>query len=142
MQSNIGWHYGLNAAALAGATEVAAPLLLARAASGSAPGYRWPGFSPKYQDWAPSADHFANMNRCLIDMLLQSGEDGLDNATVVLFPAWPCGWDVQFKLHATQNTTVELSYAGGALRGLVVTPASRAGAVRFANCVSGTGVVP
>jgi hypothetical protein len=136
VQANVGWHYGLLAAALVGAADVAAPLLLARAASGSAPGYRWPGFAPKYQDSAPSFDHFSNMNRCLLDMLLQGGEDGFENATIVLFPAWPCTWDVDLRLHATQNTTVELSYAGGALRGLVVTPASRAGAVRFANCVA------
>lgn len=37
------------------------------------------------------------MNRALQEMLLQSGEDGL-NATIVLLPAWPCTWDVQFKL--------------------------------------------
>ena len=53
VQANEGWYYGLNAAALAGAVDVAAPLLLARAASKSAPGYRWPVFAPHYQDFDP-----------------------------------------------------------------------------------------
>ncbi len=82
-----------------------------------------------------SADHFGNHNRCLIDMLLQSGEDGFEDTTVVLFPAWPCSWDVQAKLWAPLNTTVEIDFSAGRLNSLVVTPASRAGAVRWANCV-------
>ena len=53
VSANEGWVYGLNAAALSGATDTAAPLLLARAASKSAPGYRWPAFAPHYQDFDP-----------------------------------------------------------------------------------------
>ena len=34
-------------------------------------------------------DHFANMNRCLQEMLIQSGDDGFSNTTVVLFPSVP-----------------------------------------------------
>jgi len=69
-------------------------------------------------------------------MLLQSGDDGFANATIVLFPAWPCDWDVDAKLWAPGNTTVELSYAGGALKSLVVTPPERAGDVKWAACVA------
>lgn len=75
------------------------------------------------------------MNRALLEMLLQSGEDGLD-ATVVLFPAWPCAWDVSFKLHAPGNTTVEVEYAGGKLVSLSVDPPARASAVKWAACVA------
>ena len=53
VQANEGWYYGLNAAALAGAVDVAVPLLLARAASKPAPGYRWPNFAAHYQDFDP-----------------------------------------------------------------------------------------
>lgn len=88
------------------------------------------------QDFDPSADHFANMNRCLQEMLLQSGDDGYTDTTIVLFPAWPCDWDVNFKLWGPLNTTVEVSYAGGKLLSLDVTPTSRASAVKWANCVS------
>ena len=136
VQQNDGWPYGLVAAALAGATDVAAPLVLARAASGPAAGYRWPTFAAHYQDFDPSADHFAMMNRCVNDMLIQSGEDGFESTTIVMLPAWPCDWDVQAKLWAPLNTSVEIDLRGGALALLVVTPPSRAGAVRFANCVS------
>ena len=75
------------------------------------------------------------MNRALQEMLLQSGDDGFAGTTVVLFPAWPCAWDVDFKLHGPLNTTVEVSYAGGTLVSLAVDPPSRAGAVKWAGCV-------
>jgi hypothetical protein len=88
--ANEGWNYALNAAALLGLTSATVPMLVSRAASGPARGYRFPGFAPHYQDYEPSADHFANYNRALQEMLVQSGEDGHLNATVVLLPAWPC----------------------------------------------------
>jgi hypothetical protein len=66
-------------------------------------------------------------------MLLQPGDDA--NGTVVLLPAWPCDWDVSFKLAAPRNTTVALSYRAGAVASLVVTPASRRPAVVFGGCV-------
>jgi len=45
---------------------------------------------------------------------------------ILLFPAWPKEWDVEFKLRAPMNTTVEGTYRAGKLRYLKVTPASRA----------------
>jgi len=39
-------------------------------------------------------------------MLLQSGDDGFMNASIVLFPAWPCDWDVNAKLWGPGNTSV------------------------------------
>ena len=124
----------VNAAALIGLTGWAAEGVLDRARTGSFT--RFPGFAPAMQDAAPSADHFANMNRALIDMLLQSGDDGFVNTTIVLFPAWPCAWDVDFKLWGPLNTSVELSYSGatGALSTFIVTPSERAAAVKFAGC--------
>ena len=68
-------------------------------------------------------------------MLLQSGDDGFENATIVLFPAWPCAWDVDAKLWAPGNTSVTFSYQGGALRSLAVEPPARAAAVKWASCV-------
>jgi len=76
------------------------------------------------------------MNRCVQDMLLQSGEDGFSNATIVLFPAWPCAWDVSAKLWGPGNTSVEIDYAGGKLVSLVVDPPARAAAVKWAQCVA------
>ena len=136
-QSGSGWSYGINAAALLGNAENAMQQTLGRATrTGLAAGYRFPAFAPHEQDFDPSADHYANMNRAVQEMLLQSGEDGFEAPTIVLFPAWPCDTDVDFKLAAPLSTTVEVSYAAGKLVSLVVTPASRASAVQWANCVS------
>jgi hypothetical protein len=44
---------------------------------------------------------------------------------LVLFPAWPKEWDVDFKLHAPRQTTVEATLKGGKLVALKVSPASR-----------------
>ena len=68
-------------------------------------------------------------------MLLQSGDDGFENATIVMLPAWPCDWDVNAKLWAPGNTSVEFTYAGGALVSLTVTPSARTTAVKWASCV-------
>jgi hypothetical protein len=87
------------------------------------------------QDYEPSADHFGNMLTETQFMLLQTGEDGFGAGTIVLLPAWPCQYNVSFRLHAAQATTVEVVYAGGKLVSLDVVPATRAAAVRWANCV-------
>lgn len=56
--------------------------------------------------------------------------------TIVLLPAWPCQLNVSFRLHAAQETTVEVVYAGNKLVSLDVEPPARAAAVQWANCVS------
>ena len=133
---NVGWNYGINAAALLGLADAAAAQLAERALTPPAPGYRFPAFSPQWQDYDPSADHYANFARALQEMVLQSGDDGFQNASIVLLPAWPCDWDVDAKLWAAGNTTIELSYKGGALVSLVVDPPARAAAVRGGACVA------
>jgi len=45
---------------------------------------------------------------------------------VLLFPAWPKDWDVDFKLHAPGNTVIECVYRAGKIETLKVTPARRA----------------
>lgn len=42
-----------------------------------------------------------------------------------LFPAWPKNWNVDFKLHAPQNTTIEATLKNGQITRLKVTPAER-----------------
>ena len=75
------------------------------------------------------------MNRALQEMIIQTGDDGFSNASIVLFPAWPCHWDLRAKLWAPGPTSVEIDYAGGVLASLVVTPSSREAAVKWASCV-------
>jgi len=48
-----------------------------------------------------------------------------DGKKIYLFPAWPKGWDVSFKLHAPYNTTVEGVLKQGKVVSLNVTPKSR-----------------
>jgi hypothetical protein len=44
---------------------------------------------------------------------------------IYLFPAWPKNWDVNFKLYAPFNTTVEGVLKNGKLEALKVTPIAR-----------------
>ena len=133
--ANKGWSYGINAYALVGDAASASHQVLERAATQPALGYRWPGFAPHEQDFEPSADHFANMNRALQEMLIQSGDDGFTATTIVLLPAWPCEWDVSFKLWGPMKTSIEVVYASGKLVSLHVDPAERRSAVQWASCV-------
>ena len=59
----------------------------------------------------------------LQEMLLAA--DPYADGKIHLFPAWPKNWDVDFKLHAPRQTTVEVSYRSGKITRLVVTPSSR-----------------
>jgi hypothetical protein len=44
---------------------------------------------------------------------------------IYLFPAWPKDWNVHFKLHATQNTTIEAELQNGKVKILKVMPEER-----------------
>jgi len=128
---NDGWCQDLMNAALLGLTNEAMNQVVARARTGPSDGYRFPGFMPRFQDYQPSSDHLSNMNSALQWMLLQ-GDDS--NNDVILFPAWPCQWNVDFKLRGPLNTIVEGRYANGKMSSFTVTPSSRTKNVRFAGC--------
>ena len=44
---------------------------------------------------------------------------------IILFPAWPKEWDVEFKLHAPMRTTIEGILQGGKLVDLEIKPNER-----------------
>jgi hypothetical protein len=48
-----------------------------------------------------------------------------DGDKIMLFPAWPKEWDVDFKLHAPRQTVVEGVYRAGKVQSLRVTPPGR-----------------
>jgi hypothetical protein len=48
-----------------------------------------------------------------------------DGDAIRLLPAWPEDWDVKFKLHAAQQTTIECVYRNGKVEKLSITPESR-----------------
>lgn len=72
----------------------------------------------------PDMDHGGSAMTGLQDMLLQT-----DGARLLLLPAWPADWDVDFKLHAPDQTTVAGTVRGGRLTSLTVEPESRRGDV-------------
>ena len=90
----------------------------------ASPGWVLPRY-PAFWDtmnWCarPDMDHGGSAMVQLQEMLLQTPGDQLN-----LFPAWPKEWEVDFKLHAPRQTTVEGILRDGKLVSLKVTPKSR-----------------
>jgi alpha-L-fucosidase 2 len=63
---------------------------------------RFPMFAREFPDYVPDFDSNGSGSVALQKMLLQEGD-----GKIYLLPAWPKEWDVNFKLHASGNTTVE-----------------------------------
>ncbi len=133
-QANTGWYYGIMDAAFLGLADEAFAMATDRANQAPPSGYRFPAFAEHYQDYEPSADHYANMMTSLQLQLLQSGEDAA--GTMIVFPAWPCAEDVSFKLWGPQQTSVTVVYKNQTLVSIDVEPPARKNAVKFANCVA------
>jgi hypothetical protein len=81
---------------------------------------RFPAFWAAGHDYAPDQDNGGNGLLALQHMLLQA-----DGKRILLLPAWPKDWDVDFKLHAPFNTTVEVRVRSGRVESLKVTPEER-----------------
>ena len=82
---------------------------------------RFPAFWATYPfDAFPDMDHGGCAMVGLQEMLLQTPADRL-----LLLPAWPAAWDVNFKLHAPNNTTVEGEVRNGKIVKLDVDPPAR-----------------
>jgi hypothetical protein len=84
------------------------------------PGERFPAFWGPNYDWTPDQDHGGVLMKTFQAMLLQT-----DGQKIFLLPAWPKEWDVEFKLHAPQQTSIEGVYREGKMLSLRVTPESR-----------------
>jgi len=81
---------------------------------------RFPAFWDAHHDWIPDQDHGGTAMIALQRMLLQC-----DGPRILLMPAWPADWDVEFKLHAHNNTIVQGEYRAGRLESLSITPSHR-----------------
>jgi len=81
---------------------------------------RFPTFWGPGHDWVPDHNWGGSGMIGLQEMLMQTIGD-----QIMLFPAWPKDWDVDFKLHAPRNTTVECRLENGEVTKLQVVPETR-----------------
>ena len=85
---------------------------------------RFPLYGREYPDSCPDFDHFGSGALALQRMLVQEA-----NGKILLLPAWPAAWDVDFKLHLSRGTVIEGSVRDGELAHWKVEPSARAGDV-------------
>ena len=116
-RSHVGWKQDNIWAACLGLTDEAARLTMAKLAHGP---HRFPAFWGPGFDWTPDHNWGGSAMIGLQEMLVQE-RDG----KILLFPAWPKTWDVDFKLHLLDSTTISVSLQDGQVSRLEVFPASR-----------------
>jgi len=80
---------------------------------------RFPAFRES-DDWAPDHNWLGVGMIGLQEMLMQTV-----GQKILILPAWPKEWNVQFKLHAPYNTTVEVVYRNGNVEKMNVSPENR-----------------
>ena len=86
----------------------------------ASPQCRFPVYGSHNPDSCPDFDHFGAGSIALQRMLMQC-----DGKKIILLPAWPKDWDVDFKLHAPYNTVTEASVIKEKIKSMKVTPESR-----------------
>jgi len=96
----------------------------------TSPGWRFPLWHAGGGDTTPTMMPQNILRQTLHSMLLQHTAKG----ELLLFPAWPAGWDVSFKLHAPGGTTVQGRCVNGTVNSLTVTPATRWADVHVLGC--------
>ena len=119
-KGNSGWRQDDIFMAYLGLTDDARTSIVGRARSHDR-GERFPAFWGPNYDWTPDQDHGGVLMKTLQAMLLQT-----DGQRIFLLPAWPKEWNVDFKLHAPQQTVIEGVYRDGKVEKLKVAPESRA----------------
>lgn len=68
-----------------------------------------------------------------LQLMLVSFADDKEGGAL-LFPAWPCAWDVDFKLRLPRNGTVSGVFSGGAVSSLVFDPPELKSIARVLDC--------
>jgi len=114
-----GWQQDAIQAALIGETEEARRMVV-DGFNTKHEGSRFPAFWGPNADWIPDQDHGSVNVRALQNMLIQEVGD-----TILLMPAFPAEWSVDFKIHASGNTVIEARLKDGVIEYLKVTPESR-----------------
>lgn len=122
-RSHVGWKQDAIFAARLGLTNEADSLMLLKLKDADTrfPTFWGPGF-----DWTPDHNWGGSGMIAVQEMLLQEVDD-----KIYLFPAWNKKVDVCFKLHLSQNTTVEAELKDGKLEKLKVSPKEREKDIQF-----------
>jgi hypothetical protein len=120
------WHQDNIFCARLGLTEEAAAFTVKKLQDS---GRRFPAFWGPGHDWVPDHNWGGSGMIGLQEMLMQTSGD-----SIYLLPAWPDEWNVQFKLHAPYNTTLEGEWKDGKMANLKVSPAARKNDVICSKC--------
>lgn len=113
----VSWHQDAIFCARLGLTEEAARLSLQKLGDSER---RFPTFWGPGHDWVPDHNWGGSGMIGIQEMLLQEVDGKL-----LLLPAWPADWDVDFKLHAPGGTLVEATQKAGRLTRVRVTPEAK-----------------
>lgn len=121
-----GWDYAPQALAMLGMTQEVKNELVSRCRN-SHSGYAFPAtWGPNF-DWLPDNCHGGNILTTTQLMLMHCNDQ-----EILLLPAWPQEWDVDFRLHAPWNTVVEATVRKGIVKSLKVIPESQYTRVKIA----------
>lgn len=120
-KGNSGWRQDDIFMAYLGLTDQAKDNIVARATTFDKDS-RFPAFWGPNYDWVPDQDHGGVLMKAFQSMLLQTD---LYSDKIYLLPAWPKEWDIDFKLHAPQNTIIMGKVVKGEIKSLDVNPVSR-----------------
>jgi hypothetical protein len=124
----ISWHQDAIFCARLGLWDEATALLVKKLDDGP---LRFPAFWGPGHDWVPDHNWGGSGMTALQEMLLQT----IDRR-IYIMPSWPPDWNVDFKLHAPEKTTVEVRAKGRKLLRLKVEPKERNSNVVKMNNVS------
>lgn len=111
-QDQIHWAYAGNA--------VEAKQGLVHRFGHASPQCRFPVYGSEGPDSCPDFDHFGAGSTALQRMLVQEAGD-----KILLLPAWPADWDVDFKLHVAHNTVIQGQVQDGKLVTWRIEPKAR-----------------
>lgn len=113
----ISWHQDAIFCARLGLTDEAKEITLKKMLDSPR---RYPTFWGPGHDWVPDHNWGGSGMIGLQEMLMQEAA-----GKIHILPAWPKDWNVDFKLHASDNTVVECVVRKGKVTSLKVTPMNR-----------------
>lgn len=116
-RSHIGWKQDNIFAARLGLTDEAVRLNFLKMEDS---GQRFPAFWGPGFDWTPDHNWGGAGMIGIQEMLVQ-----VDGDKIHLFPAWPTNCDVNFRLHAPKNTTIEAKLKNGKIEFIKIVPEER-----------------